>query len=389
MEAPGVSDPGDTSGRDLTGVRALRVDPRAVDEAGRQAWSRLADRALEPNPFYRPEFLLANVIERDLPVEMLVVVDGDRWLACLPIHASPATRSFPFATIAALTDDYSFSGTPLIDREEVTTAVDGLLDLVRNERHAAVLIVPVFESRGPVGRALDAAAARASVRSIRVASFERGGWRRTPVRHFPGPAFDRTDRKELARRTRRLTADVGGDPTFVDRSADPAAWEQFLALENTGWKAERGTALGSTGRDAAFFRRMCSGMAEAGCLELVTLEVAGRTVAMECHLLDSRAFWSFKIAHDTAYAKYSPGTLLKYRVIDGLQDRPIDLADSCAVPDNAHMNRLWPDRRTMDTVLLPTGAPAARLVPVAVWARRAARRTIGYVRGLRATAAAG
>src|SRR4029079_10503256 len=59
------------------------------------------------------------------------------------------------------------------------------------------------------------------------------------------------------------------------------------------------------------------------------------------------------------------------------------------VPDNAHMNRLWPDRRTMDTVLLPTGAPAARLVPVAVWARRAARRTIGYVRGLRATAAAG
>jgi hypothetical protein len=121
-------------------------------------------------------------------------------------------------------------------------------------------------------------------------------------------------------------------------------------------------------------------MAGAGCLELVALEVAGRTVAMECHLIDGPAFWSFKIAHDPAFRRFGPGTQLKYRVIDGLEERPIELADSCAVPDNAHMNRLWPDRRTMDTVMLPTGSPVARLVRPILWARGAVRGALGVAR---------
>jgi CelD/BcsL family acetyltransferase involved in cellulose biosynthesis len=361
-------------------LRGRRLDPRAVDEAGQTAWRDLADRAAEPNPFFRPEFLLANVIERDLAVELLVVTDGPRWIACLPVRAQPRTPRFPLSSLTALTDEYSFSGTPLLDRDALDAAADGLVRLVRAERRAAVLLIGVFESTGPVGRALTAAAARNGTRLTRLASFQRAGWRRSAEAHFPGPAFNRSDRRELARRTRLLAAEVGGEPLVVDRSQDPAAWDQFLAMENAGWKADRGTALGSTTRDAAFFRRMCAGMSAAGRLELVTLEVAGRTVAMECHLIDGPAFWSFKIAHDPAYRKFSPGTLLKYRVIDGLQERPFDLADSCAVPDNAHMNRLWPDRRTMETVMLPTRSRAARLVrPVLVF-RAVARRARAVLR---------
>ena len=107
--------------------------------------------------------------------------------------------------------------------------------------------------------------------------------------------------------------------------------------------------MGSTKPDMAFFLRMCAGMSRIGCLELVSLEAGGKSVAMECHLIDGRALWSFKIAHDPAFAWYSPGTQLKYKVIDGFHERALDLADSCAVPENAHANRVWPDRRTMDT----------------------------------------
>ena len=355
------------------GFRGLRLDPRAVDAAGLAAWDQLADGAAERNPFYRPEFLLANVIERNLAVELLVVADGERWVACLPVRRQPATLRFPLPSLAAMTDKYSFSGTPLLDRHSIAAAADGLLDLVRAERTAAVLLIGVFESAGPVGRALHAAAVRKRLRLTQITRFERAGWRRTSERHFPGPAFDRSDRKELARRARLLAVELGGELRVVDRTLDPAAWEQFLAMENDGWKANLGTALGSTDHDAAFFHRMCAGMAAVGCLELVGLEVAGRTVAMECHLIDGPAIWSFKIAHDPGYRRFSPGTQLKYRVIAGLEDRSIEFADSCAVPDNAHMNRLWPDRRTMETVILPTGAPAARLVRPVLWARDAAR----------------
>jgi CelD/BcsL family acetyltransferase involved in cellulose biosynthesis len=370
-------------------LRGLRLNPGAVDAAGLAAWRDLADRAAEPNPFFRPEFLLANVIERGLSVALLVVMDGPRWVACLPVRSQRPTPRFPLSSITALTDQYNFSGLPLLDRDSPDAAADALIALVRTERRAVVLLIGVFESNGPVGRALARAAARSGTRLTKLASFQRGGWRRMSERHFPGPAVHASERRKLARRARLLAAELGGELAVVDRTHDPAAWEEFLAMENLGWKADLGTAMGSTAGDTAFFRRMCAGMSAVGCLELVSLEVAGRSVAMECHLIDGPALWSFKIAHNPAYAWFSPGTQLKYRVLDGLYDRAIDLADSCAVPENAHSNRLWPDRRTMDTVMLPTGSPVARLVPSILWGRSVARKVLDRIaqrRARRATA---
>ncbi len=351
----------------------MRIDARAVDEAGLKAWGALADRAAEPNPFFRPQFLLANAIERGVSVELFVVRRDERWLACLPVRPRPPTWRLPLSNLTALTDEYSFSGTPLLDHDELDSAADGLLELVRDEGRAAVLLIPMFDSHGPVGRALEAAARRNDIRLDRIFSFQRAAWRRSQQRHFPGPAFSRSDRRELARTARRMSAELGGDLIVVDRTYDRSAWEEFLAMERSGWKGEWGTALGSTIQDAEFFRRMCAGMAEAGCFELVSLEVGGRTVAMESHLIDGPTFWPFKIAHDPAYRRFSPGTQLMYRVIDSLQERAIELADTGAVAENAHMNRLWPDRRTMHSVLIPTGSPAARLVPLVLLARDAVR----------------
>ena len=361
----------------------IRLDPAAIDDAGLAAWHELADRAAEPNPFYRPEFLLANVIERRVPAELLVVLDRDRWIACLPVTRRPASVRFPLPTLAAVTDDYSFSGTPLLDREALDDAAAGLVGLIRTERRAAAVMIGVFEMSGPVGQALTRAAARAGRPIHEHSSFVRAGWWRRAEPHFPGPTFDLTDRREIARRSRRMSAELGGDVRVVDRTHDPAAWDRFLAMENSSWKAARGTALASTERDAAFFRRMCAGLARTGHFELVTLDVAERTLAMEAHLIDGTALFSFKIAFDPAYRRFSPGTNLKYRVIERLEGSSMTVADSCASPDNAHMNRLWPDRRVMRTVVVGTGAPTASLLVPLLRARsvgRHARDSVASVR---------
>jgi hypothetical protein len=362
------------AGSILEGLRGVRLDPRTISSADLAAWTNLADRAAQPNPFFRPEFLLANVIERGLSAELLVVTDGPRWVACLPVHPVAPTRRIPLPTLAALTDWYNFSGMPLIDRDALHAAAAGLIALVRTERRAVAVLIGVFESEGVVGQALAAAASKHGGRLVKVGQFQRGGWYRTTEPHFPGPAFHPRDRAKLARRAVRLAAELGGPLTVVDRTSEPAAWTEFLTMENTGWKASRGNPMGSTKPDEAFFLRMCVGMSRIGCLELVSLEVGGKSVAMECHLIDGRSLWSFKIAHDPAFAWFSPGTQLKYKVIDGFHERAIDLADSCAVPENAHANRLWPDRRTMDTVLLPTGSWLRHVVPLALSARSGARK---------------
>jgi hypothetical protein len=40
-----------TAGAGGAGLRRLRLDARSVDDASRRAWSELAGRAAEPNPF--------------------------------------------------------------------------------------------------------------------------------------------------------------------------------------------------------------------------------------------------------------------------------------------------------------------------------------------------
>jgi hypothetical protein len=368
-----------------SGLQSLRLDPRSLSAIDLTAWSQLADRAAEPNPFFRPEFVLANVNERGAPVELLVVRDDTRWLACLPVRSRPPSLRIPVPQLEGLIDEYSLFGTPLFDRESLGPATDAFIDIVRGERRAAVLVLGKFDPDGPVGAALAAAATKRGMRPIVYADEHRAAWRRSSDPDHPGVHLNRSDSRELARRSRLLSAELGGELQVVDHTLEPAAWETFLAMENSGWKAERGTALGSTAADAAFFRRMCVGMSASGQLEVVALEAGGRTVAMECHLVDGGVLYSFKIAHDPEFRKFSPGTQLKYRVIELFQQRGLLLADSCAVPQNVHMNRLWPDQRRMQTLLLPTGAQAASLLPPAMFVRAAAKRLRDDVLRRRAT----
>jgi CelD/BcsL family acetyltransferase involved in cellulose biosynthesis len=373
--------------RTRSGHRGLRLDPTTLDEAGLAAWRELADRAAEPNPFFRPEFLLANAVERHVPAELLVVADGARWLACLAVTHRPANPRFPLPALVALTDAYSFSGTPLLDRDAVDVAADGLIDLVRAERRTPVLVIGTFETAGSVGAALSRAAARAGLAVREHSSFQRGGWVRSAEAHFPGPMFTAHDRRQMNRRAKRLSARLGGELELVDRTSDRDAYEQFLAMENSGWKAERGTALGSSPADTAFFRQMCDGLSRSGQFELIALQVGDRVVAMESSLSDAGSLFAWKIAFDPDYAEFSPGTILKYRLIERLETGPWTHGDSCAAADNVHMNRLWPDRLVMRTLVLPTGSPFGTLLRPLLAARsfgRVVRDRIAWRRARRA-----
>ena len=91
--------------------------------------------------------------------------------------------------------------------------------------------------------------------------------------------------------------------------------------------------------------------------------------------------WFWKIAYDEDFAKYSPGKLLVAELTEWhLDDANIARSDSCAVPDHPMINRLWPGRRTMQTMILSTGGfgadMAVSLLPALRWAKRVGRRWI-------------
>src|SRR3954447_21299364 len=171
----------------------------------------------------------------------------------------------------------------------------------------------------------------------------------------------------MRRLRRRLSEQLGAPLETVDRPDDPEAVRRFLELEASTWKGRDGGAMLSNGRHARFFAEICERFSRAGRLELLELGAGSKTVAMKCNLVADPGIFCFKICHDEAFARFSPGIQLELSNIDHFHEGEAHWMDSCAAPNNQMINRLWPDRRRIATLIL--GRPGVR----AFVARRAFR----------------
>jgi len=138
----------------------------------------------------------------------------------------------------------------------------------------------------------------------------------------------------------------------VDRSDDPSAYDEFMRIEASGWKGRRGTALGCDNGHAAFFREMCAAFAANGSLALLSLQADGRAIAMACNLVSDGVTFCFKIGYDEEFARFSPGILLQVASIEHFHAGNSTWSDSCAVPFNAMINRLWSGRRQLQSIVV-------------------------------------
>ena len=361
-------------------VQAEVLDAGELTDDDVRAWNALADRAVEPNPFFRPEFVLASVAHHPGPVELRIVRDGDRWTACMPVRRTARWRPVHLPTLHPWCPAFSLYAAPLVDRDAVEPAVSALVDAVAAEPHAVMLVFDQIDPDGPVAAALAAAAARSGLTPIVFRDFERAAWRRRGDGAPPPEAIGRSSSRRLRRQGRQLARHVGGERlTVVDRSGEPEAWQRFIEIEASGWKGAHGTALASSASDAAFFRAVCEGMHRAGHLQLVALEAGGETLAMECHLVENDLLYSFRIGFDERFGDFSPGALLQSLVLERFGTQGLNLADSCAAPDHPAMNRMWPDRRRMQVLFLPTRARGARGLRARLHAEELARRARRWI----------
>jgi len=270
--------------------------------------------------------------------------------------------------------EYAYLGTPLADRDAVRPAMDAFAAFLAGTRRDAALVLDGVDPTGSVGAALVAALAARGIVPTEYADFERAALRRRPEPTYLEEALSASGRKKLRWSRRAIERELGAAPEVRDRAADPAAWETFLALERASWKGEQGTALASAPGDAVFFREMCARTAEAGRLQLLSLECGGRVAAMQCNLVDGPERYVFKVAYDTELGRFSPGVMLWADATEIFHADPAaQLADSCAAPGNAPIERVWPDRRRLQTLIVPTGAPHRGLIRPAVLAEAAAR----------------
>lgn len=320
-------------------------------------WRELAARGGESNVFFHPGFLLPAIDHLDPDVTIATVRDrADRLIALAPIARTRLGRIAP--ALRVWVHDYGPLGVPLLDAGAIDQAAAAM---VGHTPEKTSLVVPNLPARGPAKAAFERAAGLAGRPLVLVDEHARAICERGDEPGGIRPTLPTRRRKEFARQMRRL-AELG-DVT-IESAVDPdrvrARFEEFLILEAAGWKGEAGTALASQPTTAAFARDVVFNRSERGTTRIVSLRLGEHPVAIVvCFIAGATAF-TWKIAHDEAYARFSPGAQLMLETADALfGDSAIARIDSCACADHPMIDHLWRGRMDVATLVVgPVGGGA-------------------------------
>ncbi|WP_186399970.1 GNAT family N-acetyltransferase [Stappia sp. P2PMeth1] len=357
-------------------------------------WRALAETALEPNPFFGPDFLLPYLAHMKIGEAALLAVRDEAdgaFLALVPFHRRRAGLAVPVTSACA--GDYGPLGTPLLAPAAGPAALALLLDAAARAFGASTLLFPWLRTDGPVAGLFHALARESGWHVARTAPGMRAG-------HGAGPAGEEQfrligtrRRKTLERQLRRLQEahPPGRFESLSTAQEVEAAFERFLALEASGWKGRRGTALACRPERAAFARAFVSAMAARGQIRIDTLEADGVPAAMLVTVRDRDRVFAWKIAHDERLARFSPGAQLARRTMRRtLDEAGVSDTDSLAIPDHPMIAPLWRGTVPYATLVVskgPAGALRGALVRLDIAAdshlRRLARAALARLRRIR------
>ena len=103
------------------GASVLQLDNLTDSDIG--AWRELSEAALEPNPFFDPDFVLPAAAELDSTgVGLLVARQGDDWTGCMPVVRQRGWRRVPTTGLVVWRHLYCFLGTPLLRPDQAEDA---------------------------------------------------------------------------------------------------------------------------------------------------------------------------------------------------------------------------------------------------------------------------
>jgi CelD/BcsL family acetyltransferase involved in cellulose biosynthesis len=360
-------------------VEILTLGGAAAHES---AWRDLSARALEPNVFAEPAFVISALrhFARTAHLRLLFVWQGgatERLIGAMVVQFPRGPLGFGVARVWQ--SDQAGLGAVALDRQMGAAAFETMLDWIARERPAIIgLWLPSVEAGGSTARVVGAVSLQRGARLRELAPRGRAILLAAPR---PSERFEASQPKkrlkEWSRQMRRLKE--RGDIAFRV-AGDAAAVEKFLGLEAKGWKGAQRTALGADAGRAAFTRSMLASLARDGKLAIHLLELDGEALAVGLILRSGDRAFYWKTAYDESYAEYSPGLQLTLE-LSRVQQRDASIAatDSCAIAGHPMIDRLWPSRLALvDCVIAirPGSSPGLGLWTAGEAARRHLREAV-------------
>ncbi len=347
-------------------------------------WEDLAAHALEPNPFYESWSLLPALEAEHSGRELLFVQvwKQGRLDGLFPFVREPRFKGLPLGVLRSWHHTSHMLCTPLVRAGAQAACLQALLAWLR-EDGAAAAEFRYLPADGAFIGALADATCDAPVVVASTEHFTRALLRRqSDAERDVVEALSGDSRKALRRRERRLRERGEVSRVALTPGEDGARWiAEFLALEASGWKGRRGSALASTPGNLRYASAMLAEAHRRGRLQMVGIDCGGRPVSRCCNLIAGEGSYAWRTAYDERYAEYSPGVMAEIESMRAFHALPgVSWMDSITDPGNAMLNRLWPHRRTMQSVLVGAGAWGemwVSMLPMMRWAARRVKAAAG------------
>jgi CelD/BcsL family acetyltransferase involved in cellulose biosynthesis len=360
-------------------------------ESRAAALEALAAQSIEPNVFYEPWLLLPalRAYAAGTRLEFVLVFRPEAGaprrppalVGFFPLERQRRYKHLPVPSLRLVSHVHNFLCTPLARADVAREVLEAFVHwLATDGGAAAVMEFRDVAGEGPIHQLL-VQILHERARPLWVVDWHtRALFRpRQDGEAYASAAISGRHRKELRRKERRLREQGRLEYREMGAGEDAGAWlGQFLELEARGWKGAEGTALACSEHGRTFFLAAAAEAHRRGRLMMLGLFLDGRPLAMKCNFLAGDGAFAFKIAFDEAYAAWSPGMLLEMENIRRLHERPsVRWMDSCADADHGLINRLWLDRRTVQTLAFGTGRAPGDLAIALMSLLRWLQRTVG------------
>lgn len=284
----------------------------------RSTWERLAradpDAVLLGHDWAAATWKSADEVRRGEQPRILALGEAGACNALLPLRHNHRTRRLCFLNEGPgqrMDLVAQGSGQPWLS----------LLRHLRHQRDWRRLDLQYLRAPGAEA-AMTAAAALGMAAQVRGCVRQRcipleGGWGELEAR------FSSYLRTNFRRRHKRLQAQAEVTLSLHSKTAGLGQQlEECMALERKGWKGVGGTAVLDRPALARFYRQLAYRMAAVGQLRLYGLRLGERLIAFEFCLADprSRRLYSLKIAYDEEFRTASPGTVLRWLMLQRARD---------------------------------------------------------------------
>jgi len=324
----------------------------------------LCANSIDSNPLFEAVTLSAAMthLQGKSPAQVALIwrkADGQasrELIGLFPYFTPRFYLGLPVRIWSIWTHIHSFLVTPIVREGFELDAIRQFLEFA-DQSGALMVRFPLFQADGAFGPALAEVVLERELPMVETGRHERAFLKADlDGESYLAANMRKKKRKEYNRQWNRLSET--GDLKFEspDASLDLTKWLQdFLQLERSGWKGKRGTALAERENERAFFEAMCRGAHAAGKFHAAQITLDGTPIAMLASFVSGRGAYSFKIAFNEDYARFSPGASLMMKAIDAFHHDPrIDWVDSCAIPNHPMIDHIWAERRQMREVNVAT-----------------------------------